>query len=248
MTWQGISTGRRVLRSPNPETWGRLLPRGTLIVELPAPGADVGAAVLIDLERDVAWPNRFRLRLSGPGAVLIEHLQGHAATHAMVRFPVPEPNAALRITVSWHAPERIGLITVEDLSRGTTTLKVFEEPRPWSFGDVAALVEGGATLHPDVTAVAVSDRVEPTGLTGGFAAGTRVDTADGPQRVETLRPGDLVQTSAHGAQPIPQIARYVAPNVGHFTPVRLTAPLFGLPRPLAVAQAPRPLAPDAGPV
>lgn len=237
MTWCAVSTGRRVLRTPPANRYSTLLPRGTLVVEAPFPEADAqpGVQTLVDVSRDILWPNRLRLRVDRRGILLFEHLQGDTSTHAAVRFPVPEVGSALRYSLSWNAPQRIGLITVEDLGTGTATQRVFDAPRPWCYGDAAALAGGAGYVDANVIALAVSDRVEPTGLFGGFAQGTLIDTPDGPRPIETLKQGDHVQTSEHGVQPIRGIASYFAPSVGHFAPVHLTAPFFGLERDLTVA-------------
>ncbi|MGR3343578.1 MAG: Hint domain-containing protein [Paracoccaceae bacterium] len=47
-----------------------------------------------------------------------------------------------------------------------------------------------------------------------YAAGTMVDTPDGPRAVETLRPGDLVMTLDHGPQPIKWIRERLEPLDG----------------------------------
>jgi hypothetical protein len=40
-----------------------------------------------------------------------------------------------------------------------------------------------------------------------FALGTRIDTPDGPRRVETLAPGDLISTLDNGSQPLRWVGR-----------------------------------------
>jgi hypothetical protein len=52
-----------------------------------------------------------------------------------------------------------------------------------------------------------------------FAAGTRIDTAEGPRPVETLRPGDLVPTLDHGLQPIRWTGARWVNATGRFAPI-----------------------------
>lgn len=69
-----------------------------------------------------------------------------------------------------------------------------------------------------------------------FTPGTRIDTPDGPRRVETLREGDAVQTRDNGAQDILWIGRrrisgarmFVRPEL---RPVRLDPGALGMERP-----------------
>lgn len=60
-----------------------------------------------------------------------------------------------------------------------------------------------------------------------FAAGTLVDTPDGPRRVETLKPGDLVLTQDDGACPIRWIGGRTVAGRGRFAPVRIRAGALG---------------------
>lgn len=235
MTWLAIGDGRRVLRSPAPEAHFSLMPRGTLVAELPFIAEEGRRVRLFDLTRDLPWQNRMQMWLDTAGSVVFEHRQGDSVARAKLTFPAPSPETPLRISVCWHGPERLGLVAVENLTTYASHTTVFQDARPISFGDAAALIGPHAQRHPQICAVAVSDRAEPTGLRGGFAAGTMIDGPHGPRPVETLAPGDPVQTSAHGVQPIRQVVAYDVPSIGRFTPLRLAAPFFGLTEDLVVA-------------
>lgn len=65
-----------------------------------------------------------------------------------------------------------------------------------------------------------------------FAAGTRLHTPHGPRLVERLRPGDLVETLDHGAQPLRWVGRATVAGIGPFAPVRFEAGSLGNARPL----------------
>jgi len=235
MSWRAISDGRRVLRKPDPEAAQELLPRGTFLVELPFLADGTQRQVIVDLHRKVPWEHRFRLTLGAAGDLLLEAHHGHVTKNAFAEISNLHQGDDLRITVSWNAPERIGLISIENLKQKTSAIKVFTDPLPWTLGDAAFLAAGGSAIDPNVTVIAVSDTIEPTGLAGGFVAGTMVDTPHGPKQIETLKAGDEVQTSEHGVQPIRQVVSYEVPSAGWFAPIHLTAPFFGLERDLAVA-------------
>ncbi len=60
-----------------------------------------------------------------------------------------------------------------------------------------------------------------------FVAGTRIDTPDGPRPVQSLRPGDLVDTRDHGPQPVRWIGRRLVPASGDLAPIRISAGALG---------------------
>ncbi|MBO9445693.1 Hint domain-containing protein [Ruegeria sp. R14_0] len=97
----------------------------------------------------------------------------------------------------------------------TTTTLQFNQPDP------DTLVYG--TLSPGDTGAPC------------FAAGTLVDTPDGPRRVETLKPGDLVMTQDDGACPIRWVGGRTVVGRGRFTPVRIHAGALGAERDVVVS-------------
>lgn len=60
-----------------------------------------------------------------------------------------------------------------------------------------------------------------------FVAGTLIETADGPQRIETLRPGDMVLTRDRGFQALRWVGMRRVAGVGKNAPVRIAAGTFG---------------------
>ncbi len=69
-----------------------------------------------------------------------------------------------------------------------------------------------------------------------FARGTLIDTPDGPQFVETLKAGDLVNTLDDGPQPIRWIGARRVQGAGPNAPVRIKAGALGNLRTLTVSQ------------
>ncbi|MGR3617512.1 MAG: Hint domain-containing protein [Paracoccaceae bacterium] len=68
-----------------------------------------------------------------------------------------------------------------------------------------------------------------------FVAGTLIRTPFGDAPVETLNPGDLVETQDEGAQPLRWIGCREVPGYGDFAPIRIRAGTFGNHRDLMVS-------------
>jgi len=60
-----------------------------------------------------------------------------------------------------------------------------------------------------------------------FVAGTMIRTPNGDQPVETLLPGDLVETRDAGPQPLRWIGRRTVDAIGDFAPIHIKANTFG---------------------
>lgn len=237
MSWRAVSDGRRVMRAPDPLAEDALLPVGTLLLELPYAGHADRPQTVLDLSTGQDWPQRLSLLL-GPQELTLHQVRGNTTRTATVPTEPLDAGAELRISYSWHGPERVGLLTVETLSTGDIAQQVVLDPMPWTGRELHQLFggpDGGATLDPDTTLLAVSDQVEPVGIRGGFGPGTLIDTAQGPRPIESLRPHDIVQTSEHGLQPIRRIVSYDVPSAGRFAPLELKSPFFGLSSDLVVA-------------
>ena len=73
---------------------------------------------------------------------------------------------------------------------------------------ILTLDDGSTLLFQGVSPKELNERhFEITPPPVCFAAGTVIDTPDGPRLVQALRPGDLVLTLDHGAQPVLWIGR-----------------------------------------
>jgi hypothetical protein len=64
-----------------------------------------------------------------------------------------------------------------------------------------------------------------------FASGTRIATPDGSRAVETLKPGDMVQTHDNGPQPLLWCAAQVSTGQGKAAPVTIQSGALGANRP-----------------
>ncbi|MDF0602325.1 Hint domain-containing protein [Psychromarinibacter sp. C21-152] len=230
MTWLAISDGRQCHRQPGPEFRGALVPVGSLLIEVQLQGERRGGVTLLELERDTGWRHRLAVTLAPEGGLVVEHRQGAAVSVATLREPRLMANETLRLTWSWNAPARRGVLTAENTASGRLEQTLFDAPLPLPVEDVEALITGGAgvRLNPGLSVLAVSDEIEPVGPMPGFLSGSWVETAAGARPVEQLRPGDLVVTAERGLQPVRHAVARDVPAVGEFRPVRLRAPYFGL--------------------
>lgn len=68
-----------------------------------------------------------------------------------------------------------------------------------------------------------------------FAAGTRIDTADGAVPVEQIEVGDLIETMDHGLQPVRWHGVRSVAAMGRLAPIRFAAGSIGNARPLWVS-------------
>ncbi len=108
------------------------------------------------------------------------------------------------------------------------------------------VVEGAATsaaLALPVLAVPETGQTatsKPRKTLFAFALGTRIDTPDGPRRVEALAPGDLIATLDNGSQPLRWVGRRLVTPAEmalreDLRPLRLEAGVLGNDRALLIS-------------
>lgn len=68
-----------------------------------------------------------------------------------------------------------------------------------------------------------------------FVVGTMIRTPDGDRAVETLEPGDLVETADNGPQPLRWIGKRTVAGTGELAPIRILENTFGQHRTLNVS-------------
>jgi hypothetical protein len=78
-----------------------------------------------------------------------------------------------------------------------------------------------------------------TGAVSGLLRGTSVRCVGGARRVESLRPGDLVETADGGCAVLRRIARHILPAGGDDAPVCIAAGTLGNSRALTVSPGQR---------
>ena len=214
-----------------------ILPTGTLMVEFAYHREADEPWTILDFGRHREWRREMRLAFVGRDRLRLSIRQGAARSHAEIAFPPPVRDSRVRVSFSWNAPRRSGRLTVECLDSGRLFQSEAPAPVPLPVADVKALMRNGraTTVDKAVRFLAVSDEIEPIGFGAGLAAGTPVETPDGPVPVDRLRLGDAVVTARSGPQRVRWIGRRTVPALGGLRPVRLRAPYFGLSKDLVVA-------------
>lgn len=101
-----------------------------------------------------------------------------------------------------------------------------------------------------IVAVASNDLVVAySGMAVCFAAGTLIATRRGAKRVETLEPGDRLQTCDNGFRPVRWVGRWRMGGTGAAAPVRFAPGVLGNDRALLLSGQHRVLLrPEAGPL
>lgn len=214
-----------------------ILPQGTMMMELRFNVEAGSAQSLISYRRRRDWLREVHLTLDATGKLVLTIRQGRNQSQAKIRIPTPTSDSRMRISYSWNAPLRSGMLVVEMLDEGRMYQAEVVGPVPLPAEDVRVMIRNGrhTTLAPILTYLAFSDSVEPVGLGGGLVAGTKLETPDGVRRVEKLRLGDSVITATAGTRPVRWIGKRSVPAYGAFRPVKLRAPYFGLEADVAVA-------------
>lgn len=214
-----------------------ILPQGSMMLELRFNIESNSEQTLIAYRRRRDWLRQVTLTLNSSGVLSLHIRQGRNRSQADLHFPAPTRDSRMRITYSWNAPVRAGLLTVELLDEGRMFQTGVFAPVPLPPEDVRVMIRNGrhTELAPVLTYLAFSDAVEPVGFGSGLVTGTRLETPDGPRRIESLRLGDMVTTATSGAQPIRWIGKRDVPTLGAFRPVKLRAPYFGLTDDIALA-------------
>ncbi|WP_370401748.1 Hint domain-containing protein [Sulfitobacter sp. JB4-11] len=101
--------------------------------------------------------------------------------------------------------------------------------------------DGMPPADTDLTAGGISDNsnsflhADAGGTVVCFAAGTMIETSKGSRAVETLTPGDLVQTRDGGLQPLRWVGQTLVAAQGDLAPIVISAGTFGNTRDLVVS-------------
>jgi len=225
---------QKVHRARPPE----LLVRGTLVLECDFDRTGQMPARLIAHQSDRGWTRRLTIFLNADYSLSVEVQQGPARSYVRLPLDPPRAEGRLRISYTWDAPQRVGILTVESLDTRSIEQAWFYATVPLPSEDACAILTGATSceIDPRVTYVALSDKLEQIGPMPTIAAGTLVETPTGPRPIEDLNTGDRVLTASGGARPVRAAIHYTVPAAGPFTPARICAPYFGLSRDIVVCQ------------
>lgn len=213
-----------------------MLPTGTLLIEARRAQNPDDLQVLLHHETRGANSRRLSIYISADGRLCISVTQGACRFwHDCHMVPMPD-GAPFSLTLSWDNMRCATTIFVECEKIARPYLTRVMGAVPLLQGDLKAIASDRSRhVGIDVDCFAVSDRIEPVGLSTGLLSGTRVETPDGFRPIEALRLGDLVVTATNDVMPVRWITKRQRPGMGLGQAVRLSAPFFGLARDLVCA-------------
>ena len=214
-----------------------MLVTGSLVIETDFEADPEADRVLLEYSHHRLWQRGLSVRILPNMDIVVEIQQGPGTSRTRIRNVSPPAGNRIRLTVSWDAPRRFGITSVEYLGDPTIVQAEMTQPLPLPIADLERIVKTTGSVHVDhgVTLIAVSDRIESVGLDPSLASGTLIATDTGPRPIEQLVAGDMVLTEQSGLQPIRWILSRQVPAAGSFAPIRLRAPYLELDRDIIVA-------------
>ncbi|MBV7379870.1 Hint domain-containing protein [Maritimibacter dapengensis] len=246
MSWIGMTDHDRNLFNPagigapvdNSVNAGHdILTQGTLVAETQFIATAGSNQTVLHYRRDKEWLRELIMELTADGRLRMFFRQGGATFDAEIDFPAPERDTRIRLYYSWNGPERWARLAVKIVETGAFYIKKVRDPLPMPMLDALTIMRNGkaTAIASNTVFVAISNEIEPVGLSAGITAGTPVETPSGAVPVERLRLGDHVRTATSGVRPVRWITKRTVPALGAFRPVRLRAPFFGLSQDILVA-------------
>lgn len=233
----GTAKGAPTLVGTEP---GALLTRGSLVIETRLPTIK-RPQPLVFYNRPGEWPFHLSLKaIPGGGLILILN-QGGDILHKSINHSEAGRMDILRITYSWDSINRWGRLALERTDQEQVILVPIDSPKPLLVSDVQSLVRPSADryLAPDMIYLAISTDIEPVGPMPSMVPETPIATPVGFREIGGLRRGDLVLTTDGKSVPVLQTLTRTVPARGHFSPVLLRAPFFGLLQDITIAPSQR---------
>ncbi len=206
------------------------LNRGSFVLEFEL-AADIShPLMLIDYNAVTDWNMKFGLRFVPGQGITLYLAYGNATFTVMTEVEPYDFTRTARLTYSWDYEGDQGLLTLETLEDGAVSQSQFRAPLPMPAHIVDRLMAQNLRTNcaRQVRFFGFSDQIEPVGLQTTIAEGSPISTPHGFQPIEKLRVGDYVMTRDMGPSPIRWIGSRLVPTQGGFTPIRLSAPFFGL--------------------
>lgn len=218
------------LRRAKGSTQANRLNCGSFVLEFEL-AADISQPLmLIDYNALTDWNMKFGLRFVPGQGITLYLAYGNATFTVMTEVEPFDFTRTARLTYSWNYEGDEGFLTLETLEDGAISQSEFKAPLPMPAHIIDRLMAQNLRTNcaRQVRFFGFSDKVEPVGLHTTIAAGSPVATPHGFQPIEKLRVGDYVMTRDTGPSPIRWIGARQVPTQGGFTPIRLSAPFFGL--------------------
>lgn len=214
-----------------------ILARGSLQLQCSyAPGT--GAAPLLHYEADEPWHVCLSLFFDANGTLVVGHRVGARAMWFHLRTSLTSPADSLIITYGWNAPDRIGLLSIQNSETGQIWLSDVPSPMPLSNRDVGRLAGDGSSVNvgQSVAWFAVADHKALLCPPSGVDGRARVALKEGREvRFDQLSPGDEVVTADGQTAQIRWVGMNEVIARGGQAPVMLRAPFHGLKRDIVVS-------------
>ena len=160
---------------------------------------------------------------------MLGSIQFYSATgESSVRF-----QPAFEVSLPSPAAEPVATVNVEDLEGRRRAFLVLESDGASYYApiDGGELAPGSVPLDRLICAprspLRRPRRAPSDALPGCFVKGTKIRASGAYVPVESLRPGDLIDTLDQGPMALRWVGRAVQPGRGGFTPVRLRQGAFG---------------------
>ncbi|MEX0366929.1 MAG: Hint domain-containing protein [Ruegeria sp.] len=148
------------------------------------------------------------------------------------------------VTRSWPGDTvTINVAGVGNVTYTGTTFYLADGSRVFTPTDGQVLQSGTLVSTTFVTSQGPLDTATDLGPPC-FTPGTMILTPDGERLIESLVPGDMVETADHGCQRILWIGKTKVPAEGKLAPIRFEAGVLGLTRPTLVSPQHRMLIDD----
>jgi len=225
---------------PDPETSSlapdTLVARGSILLETRL-APEGRPQTLLAFSHNHPWTGSFSMRALPGGAIVLAENCGDDLRHAVLQHDVDARSEMVRITYSWDAPNRWARLTLEHLASDRIFSKDLPPPHPMLLADLRMIARYPTqrAMDRDVSYFALADHIHPIGPMPGLTSHAPVATPHGYMAAGHLKRGDTVITDDGEVAPVLQTVKLTVPAYGHFRPVRLRAPFFGLRQDILIA-------------
>jgi len=215
---------------------GQVLTRGSIVFETQV-AEDSKPQVLFGFTNPHPSHRSLVFQAIPGGGVAMVHVQGTQIAHAAIAHKNTGRAEVLRLTYAWDTKYNWGRLTLEQTGEVAVTSVAVENPLPVTLEDARDLMlgRGSHDYAPDMIFAALSDQIEPIGVSPTLSPETPIATPWGYRNAGTLKRGDTVFTAEGDVVPVLQTVSRSVPARGSFAPIRMRAPYFGLQDDIVIA-------------
>ena len=215
---------------------GKLMPRGTLLIEAELP-AGRDPVIVLDHNVTALWRSGLRIETTPDGCLHITQRQEDRQRRFTLATSLSGQAAQIRLMFGWDGPGQRATLSLDIAETGAHHYAVLPAPLPLSLDDAAALCRaGGRTLGgAHLQSLAVADDVLPIGPLPTLDGQTPIATPSGLRPISSLRAGQQVVLPDGQFAQVRWCGAVDLPTMGRLAPVTLRAPFFGAMRDLTCA-------------